>query len=546
MKFSLSLLLLALTASCPPAFAQKKLGYTTFEAELPPSANATAWDQVVDFPEMDPALYNRNLFIGRRGITNGNQELAMAQINWGTKKLDWVTPPGSFMDFSQPIHGGYNLVSAYDPYLLTAHGELWVAFECSNASTDPNPLGAAFCMGPINIKNSAGQIDYTGASWKLIMSRTTAVMQQTNHPQNGIHSASVPKVFFWKSIPYVYYSVVKMDVTGNTWYSVTTRGARLENTNTSGGGRFQVYQSQGNTIGADHPDFTKPIVETNPNDAFLNKVADSYAVYTDGPAGNETNLYLIGAVGGTTNVGDPNRPCTKVDWLELGCYKAFIAKANNPGNDPLQPYLFDQFRVKDTSLYINSSQYLRQIKDNNGQKWLWANYLPRPDVNLTLYPQFASRDGSGHNMSALQLDVSTMTYEPTTMMWTKDSGFHMSAIPGGGYTNRIDLANSYLWYQPNGDLVLYNHFNHPLWHSGTVLPNDCTNQGHCRAIFQSQGNFVLYDFRLNPAYYYHINTIGTGEYLYIGNRPAYYHFGIQNSSHQWVWGQWGTFPWPAI
>lgn len=465
-----------------------------------PGCNSVAWDQVPGNPD----LFVGRLTVAGPGACDESQgyKLIVAAMNWSTHNLTVVNQ--NLFVGPQWVNGGYQITSAYDPTLMLAHNELWAAFECAG----PGMVAASSCMGPV-VTNG----DPSGASWRVDPARTTVVVA-ANQIGSDAYSASVPKIFFWHGQPYMYYSVVQLTP---LWQqkNVETRGIQLRWDIDSH--LFWEHQSAW-PIGANdwHSIAVMKTDQVPSGDPLSNQVADGFGVYTDGPAGNEWNIYMTGGIGGNTN-----QPCLATTGglntaTSLGCYRPFIARSSTPLGDGV----FNDYRVADRVLPQNGVQYLRRYWDPT-QGWsLMGHFGPAPPgTPFNVWPSA---------FWGYPTDLSSLSYDLTHPWWYETTTWVMN--PG----ERLNLPNGFLQYQGDGNLVLYNAYSTPLWSTGTSGPDYCAS-GRCRAQFQGDGNLVLYsDYLDGNTHYWDSGTSGIGHILIFGIRPSFYHLGIQDYGWQWV------------
>jgi hypothetical protein len=383
-----------------------------------PGCNSVSWDQVPGNPD----LFIGRLTVAGPGACDESQgyKLIVASMDWSTHRLTVVNQ--DLFAPSQTIEGGYRIDSAYDATLLWAHDELWVTFECAGAG-----LGASSCMGPIVTSG-----DQTGASWRIDPARTTLVVAADNPAPSGeFYSASVPKVFAWHGEAYLYYSVVHANVAGYQTH-VVTRGIELRWDAASH--RFWEFQSNGPIRASDW--HSVEVMKPDPGDPLSNQVTDGFGVYTDGPPGNESSIYMTGALGGNTNQSCIASPGGINPTTSLGCYREFIARSATPLGDAL----LNDYRVADRALPQNGNQYLRRYWDPTFGWSLMAQYLPAaPGTPWNAWPP---------GFWGYPTDLTSLGYELTHPYWYRTDGWLMN--PG----ERIDLPNGSLQYQCDGNLVL--------------------------------------------------------------------------------------------
>lgn len=486
-------------AECP--YCQPPTGAYTIAT--PGLCNSVVWDQVPGNPD---------LFVGRSTVAgpgacdeSQGYKLIVARMDWSTHTLSVVNQ--NLFVGPQWVNPNYQITTAYDATLMLAHDELWAAFECAGPGMD----AASSCMGPV-VTNG----DQSGAQWYIDPARTTVVVAG-NRIGSEIHSASVPKIFYWHGEPYMYYTVIDLsncqpDDSGCQQNYTATRGIQLRWDIDSQ--LFWELQSSAPVGAVDW--HSAEVMKPDPGDPLSNQVVDGSGVYTDGPPGAEWNIYMTGSIGGNTN-----QPCLittgGLNFNSLGCYRSFIARSSTP----LGEQVFNDYRVADRVLPQNSVEYLRRYWDPT-QGWsLMAYFSPAPPgAPFNVWPSSA--------IWGYPSDLSSLSYDLTHPWWYETTTWVMN--PG----ERLNLPNGFLQYQGDGNLVLYNAYSTPLWSTGTSGPDYCAS-GRCRAQFQGDGNLVLYrDYLDGNTHYWASGTDGIGHILIFGIRPSFYHLGIQDYSWQWV------------
>ncbi len=505
-----------------------------------PENNAVAWDQV---PWLDTAPFNtRDIFVGRKYFsgTEGPFKLIVARMNWETNTLSTINDDlYNFAQNSDIFSGDPNrtirLTSAMDPTLFHAYGELWVAFECSdvNPANNTSTIGNASCIGPVITKTRLNEnspwTQIPPEDWKIDHARTTVVVEG-NAIGTNTYSASVPKIFFWHGFPYLYYSSIKVDGSPDL-HTLSTYGIIMRKTGTTGNGVFWEFNSNG-PVDARGPQSTE-VWRRDLNDPLSNQFADGFGVYTDGPAGAETNIYMTGALGGSSSLSCIKDPAGGgLNDASPGCYRQTIARAFE--NQPLRIIGFNYERVADKDLRMpsNLSQYVRRFIHANGEQMLWGAYKGPNNANPFNKWKHHSKNEELFlsQMIVVPANLSHLNYQQTFKVFY---GEQLALTPG----QRIELPNGFLLYQDDGNLVLYNSYSMPLWASGTGQAGRCVNHS-CLARYQGDGNFVLYR---DGQDYYATATNGSN-HLVVGILPYFFHMGFQNSAWQWTWGQCGIGP----
>lgn len=140
-------------------------------------------------------------------------------------------------------------------------------------------------------------------------------------------------------------------------------------------------------------------------------------------------------------------------------------------------------------------------------------------------------DNSG-NILQSGLDVQSYIYSPRHAGLLNWSAGQFTLYPG----EEVNLTNgTFLAFQPDGNLVVYNSSRVALWASNTP-GNDCSPSQNCRVMFQTDGNFVIY--RGSTALWATM-TNSAGFVLTFSDSIPY--LSIQNAAGVQLWSTGGTF-----
>jgi len=160
-------------------------------------------------------------------------------------------------------------------------------------------------------------------------------------------------------------------------------------------------------------------------------------------------------------------------------------------------------------------------------------FINQSDGNLVVYDQddkpiwASNTNGKGQGHLVYQSDGNLVLYHGSTPLWASNTN--------GRSTGRLDMQN-------DGNLVIYDGENRPVWATNTnrefkghhdtlrvgrLLDGDHelrSRNGKYRAVMQGDGNFVLYDEHNKPLWASGTNGKGHGIHLqnqYDGNLVLY-------------------------
>lgn len=443
--------------------------------------NGVSWTQVPhDLPGFP------NYFVGRapadgegcKDNGKGKWKLVIAEMDWETKQLKIVNSELLNITGSQTVQNGtIPITTAYDPSLLFAYGKLWVAFECG--AKIRGVLLTSACMGPID---TSGDV----SKWTVNLPQTT-VIATSNTYGNINASVSVPKLFFWKGLPYLYYSDVHVNKYTTKWEGSSVRGAMLYYDGTN----FWAKGSIGEPMDSVDPKLNWAVFRRDRFDPSSDQFADAFSVVVVGPPGDETKIFLLGALGGsngdTTFTQKADGTCVIPSGgfysTSRGCYRSVIASADRPLGDAI----FNVARVQNWKiLKQNPVQYLANIRTETNDSFLMGSYScdgGSATAQQNWKPKQTCNAGDLWRSMAFPLDfVNLQTIE--TSRTFKPGKFSM--VPGGS----LIVGDGRVEYQTDGNLVLYNYFKKAIWATGSSKANSCSPTT-CRAVFDN-GDLVLY------------------------------------------------------
>jgi hypothetical protein len=450
------------------------------------------------------------LFVGREQ----NAQLSSPPACTGTSSwhlvlstMDWSASPPSLSItnhalFATPSPGvtiasGQTIFTAYDATVMSYGGEEWVAFECAFSGGQT----VSSCVGPLVETGSP-------SSWYVDPARTTVVVSGTS-----INSASVPKLLVFQGTPYLYYTTVTFS--NGSWTGAPTRGVQLQE---SSGANGNVIWPAGMTsavsaLGA----ATVEVFSLDPLDPISSGYADGSGVYTDG-----TYVYMLAGLGGDVSNGcvlasgglNPN---------VAGCYRMAVGRASTP----LAVHGFNEYRIPEYLLPDNASQYPRVVVDGSGELEVMGSFYTTPTNVPAALPSLPQPTANSWTQFLFPFDPSSQTYGLTYAQWS-DGNFQMAS-------NTTSLGATYwLAYQGDGNFVMYDYYDNPLWDIGKSTAGYCPGSS-CTFIFQSDGNLVAYH---NGVSYWASETNNVGQGLRFTSTPLYpYHAMIWNSAQAPIWQQ---------
>jgi hypothetical protein len=283
-----------------------------------------------------------NNFLGRYllGQQGSNWAIANYTMSW-TAQPEHLTFTGYAFLPPQTIVGGHVVTTSYDATVASFGGEVWAAFECGGSGF----IGASTCVGPYN--TTSGLIDPTRT--------TVAIDGQSAIPGDTYgYSASVPKLLAFQGNLYVYWTVVKQQLSNAAWVNLTSRGAQLEETS----GQMWVAGTTA-TISSNDPARTIEVWGLGTS-SESNLTADMQGVFTDGQ-----HVFATAGLGG--NAG--GQTCLTPLVGNAGCYRLAISRSLSP----LGPEIFSNGdQLGDDHLISNSQDYTRAFTAPDGSLNLMA------------------------------------------------------------------------------------------------------------------------------------------------------------------------------
>jgi hypothetical protein len=296
-----------------------------------------------------------SLFLGRRINANpidscngSTSTVSLFRMNWTKHELDFVRDV-----LSVPIIlGDDKITTAYDPTVTKFRGELWMAFECAGVGPHLTNGGASSCIAPLNSST------YTADLGRL----TIAVQGEPLSRSGDGYSASVPKIFTFKGVPYLYWSAVKTinGSDGRLGVGGVTRGARLTQ-EPDGLRRLWLADLPGTP--ARSSDVGVEVLGIAPKSALSDAVMDGFDVLV-----YKNRIFLTLGAGG--------KGCTTPTSPVYGCYRLQVRLSSAP----LTVHGFNSNILVSPILPFNPGEYSSFFKDLSGKYGIIGAYFD-PIVN---------------------------------------------------------------------------------------------------------------------------------------------------------------------
>ena len=449
-----------------------------------------AFEESTNSDIFEPIPGHDSLFLGREMTGVDSEGTALFKLvaktfNWESTTEYVASYTHDILRPGEVIAGGDVIRTAYDPTALVIGDEIWVAFECYTDSLRNRGMSSSTCIGPLKGDLSGMILERTYP----ILEGGSAIVNDTNQ-----HSASVPKLLRHKGRIYLYWTSIKIN-SGGDWQYIITRGIELQ-PQVINGEELIYPKGFSSAIQANDPsstivydigdgdcevDKTSGIVH-----ACNNRVADVFDVISDGEA-----LYITAAIGGGKpvdgSIGRPAKTCLNPLSPDIaGCYRLAISKSFNP----LRYNSFKDEMVADESIPDMRHEYSKLFFNpiDNHLNLMLMSVVPF-SAGLDFY--------LNRGLHVFDLGSQARQVGDTCSAGLVESGFECVSI----YSNIVDAGDlklfsngvhhfsySTLVMQSDGNLVLLNEHNQPLWNSATV----CSGCGNF-VDFQSDGNLVVYN-----------------------------------------------------
>ncbi|PTR26281.1 hypothetical protein C8J98_11011 [Luteibacter sp. OK325] len=321
-----------------PAHAQ----VANFQPVSVPGCNATSLAQVPG---------TTDLFLGRQLINTSSDGCSGSRWSVVLLRFDWASQTFSFVKYLvAPAGNGIPLgvqsdstiTTAYDATAADVNGELWMVFECGGSGSALGPY-ASSCAAPI----SRGDYSVDLSRMNVIVSGVAA-----SEPTTG-KSASVPKIFTYQGVPYVYWSAMEFRETagGQVVTRLATRGVQLVRDDAgmmwAAGTQRAWPADQGDEVLGSSADGKVGDLE----DGFDVQVIDGRLLMTSGA--------------GTTGCTTPLSPM-------FGCYHLQIRTSATP----LGNHVYNAWVVNNVALPFNPHEYGRFARDPSGNWHIFGQFLP--------------------------------------------------------------------------------------------------------------------------------------------------------------------------
>ncbi len=297
----------------------------------------------------------RNLFLGRRinadpihSCNGSTSTVSLFQMDWKKRELDFVRDV-----LSVPITlSDDQITTAYDPTVTKFHGELWMAFECAGIGPHLTNGGASSCIAPLN-----------PSTYMADLTRLTIAVQgePLSRSKDG-YSASVPKIFTFKGVPYLYWSAVKTinGPDGRLGVGSVTRGARLTQ---EPDGLRRLWLADLPRTPARSSNVGVEVLGIDPTSSLSDAVMDGFDVLT-----YKNQIFLTLGAGG--------KGCTTPASPVYGCYRLQIRFSSAP----LTVHGFNRNILVSPILPFNPGEYSSFFRDLSGKYGIIGAYFD-PIVN---------------------------------------------------------------------------------------------------------------------------------------------------------------------
>lgn len=189
----------------------------------------------------------------------------------------------------------------YDPSVMSYHGQLWLAAEC----TPHDKAGiehVSTCVMPLLVDGTVS----------LDTAHFTVPVQGKTLNGTAVSSASTPHLINWNGTPYLYWVS-----DGSGAYPIVTYGAELA-LNTAG--EMWVVGSPGIAIDAQSAEVVRDIVAGDPLSNFQASVDYLY------PAADGSGFYILSTLGGIAH----GVPCEVPTAVVPGCWRMQVTFATSP------------------------------------------------------------------------------------------------------------------------------------------------------------------------------------------------------------------------
>jgi hypothetical protein len=230
-------------------------------------------------------------------------------------------------------------------------------------------------------------------------------------------------------------------------------------------------------------------------------------LYSDFGSSSQRVLWASGASG-------PNgRSCSG------NCSASFQPAGNLVLYHGSQPYWFSSTETA-AGNRLHISNEAPHISIVNGERIVWSPITEMANHAMNdLFAHFWANDASGGQIAATLNGYRPRDFPPFTL--------HAGEF--------IEHAGLKLLMQSEGNLVLYQgevKLGNHLWASSPTGPNGLNCRGKCRAVFQPEGNLVLYD-ELNNPYWYNTTDSAIGNKVRLS--PHFPQLSIVAADERVVW-----------
>jgi hypothetical protein len=345
---------------------------TTTDGQLICNTSA-AFSQIPGHPEL---FVGRGFGIGSLDYCHQKRKddlpfLALFRMDWHRHVLTMdhflLKPP-------MKTGSGVDLRAAYDPYVATYKGELWVAFECAV------PGAVSSCVAPLSA--DLKEID---ASRLSVPAEGILGPHGSNKQIVCILSASAPTLLNFGGNLYLYWQLDPFDnqLPENKLF---TRGMQLQK---NAKGLLWGVASGDHPVKTDDPHLTTLVHDVIAGD----QTSDHVAVTTDTVVvgGKILEISSLGGTGG-------QEPCRSTHQASPGCWRVSLSVADKP----LGANVFGEHPLPGPTLPANVIEYPRVIVGPGGGHYL-LGYFSIPKMPLESRHVMVPANG-----------VTVIPFEPTT------------------------------------------------------------------------------------------------------------------------------------
>jgi hypothetical protein len=364
--------------------------------------------------------------------------LALYRMDWKRNKLVLVNYLLKLPDRTIPslrTNDGVYIGDAYDPYVASFKGEIWVAFEAVIGFHSISGCGS--CIAPLSpdLKH-------------LDISRMTLLVQPK---QNNERSASTPVLLNFHNRLYAYWTLDPPDQLSRLPQNkLVTRGMELE---LDDRGRMWGKGSGGQPVTTDDPRLTSLVYDVDPHDSTANHAVN--LMYAE-PFGDK--ILTIACIGGEC----AGEVCRSPHQTNPGAWRMSLALADQPlGTNALRARI-----IHLPDLPGNVVSYPRLATDPNGHRVLFGVFeAPR---KLGVDPDDVQFQPGSLNLTAgeaVKTSAGTFTLQGQGNLVLYDE--NRTAVWSSAKCEKKNEPDFRAGFQGDGNFVVYRG-NKPYWSSETA------------------------------------------------------------------------------